>query len=95
MGSRHYTVVYEQAEDGGFYAHIPALDITTEGETLDEAKAMARDAIDGYIEAAKELGKPIPEEVTGGTDLSPFNIALKKTAISIFPRISPKGFVDE
>ena len=41
-----YTVIYEPAEDGGFYAHIPALDVTTEGETLAEAKEMARDAID-------------------------------------------------
>ena len=26
--------MYEKAEDGGFYAHIPALGITTDGKTL-------------------------------------------------------------
>ena len=64
MSSRLYTVVYEPAEDSGFYAHVPALGLTTEGETLDEAKEMARDAIAGFLEAARILGKPIPDDVT-------------------------------
>ena len=55
MAVRSFTVVYERAEGGGFYAHVPALDLTTEGRTLKEAKAMARDAIGGYLEAAKIL----------------------------------------
>jgi len=58
MKSHSYTVVYERAEEGGYYAHVPALDLTTEEETLREAKRMARDAIEGYLEAAKLLGKP-------------------------------------
>jgi predicted RNase H-like HicB family nuclease len=57
-------VVYEPAEEGGYYAHVPALQLTTEGETLDEAKEMARDAIEGYLEAAQQLGKPVPADVT-------------------------------
>ena len=64
MKVRSYTVVYEPAEGGGFYAHVPALSITTEGETLREAKEMARDAIEGFIEAARELGKRLPKDVT-------------------------------
>jgi len=64
MAPRSFTVVYEPAEEGGFYAHVPALDLTTEGQTLAEAKIMARDAIAGYLEAAKLLGKPIPADVT-------------------------------
>jgi predicted RNase H-like HicB family nuclease len=64
MGMRSFTVVYEPAQEGGFYAHIPALELTTEGETLAQAKAMARDAIAGFLEAAKLLGKPIPADVT-------------------------------
>ena len=63
MAPRSFTVLYEPAEDGGYYAHIPALDLTTEGETFAEAKSMARDAIAGYLEAAKILGKPIPADV--------------------------------
>ena len=63
MAYRKYTVIYEPAEEGGFYAHIPALEITTEGETLDEAKEMARDAIDNTLACLRELNLPIPEEV--------------------------------
>lgn len=63
MSHRAFTVLYEPAEGGGYYAHIPALDLTTEGKTLKEAKAMARDAIGGYLEAAKILGKRIPADV--------------------------------
>lgn len=60
-----YTVYYlRDAEVGGYTAHVPALGIVTEGETLKEARAMARDAIEGWIEAARELGKPIPKDVT-------------------------------
>ena len=57
MSPRFFTVLYEPAEGGGYYAHIPALDLTTEGRTIKEAKAMARDAMAGYLEAAKLLGK--------------------------------------
>ncbi len=55
MRSRRYTVIYEVAEEGGYYAHIPALEITTEGETLAEAKEMARDAIENTIACLREL----------------------------------------
>ena len=41
MSPRSFTVLYEPAEGGGYYAHVPALDLTTEGRTLKEAKAMA------------------------------------------------------
>lgn len=63
MPVRSLTVIYEQAEGGGYYAHVPALGITTEGRTLREAKTMARDAIGGYLEAAKLLGKRVPRDV--------------------------------
>ena len=62
---RTYTVYFVPDEEaGGYTAHIPALGIVTEGETLDEARVMARDAIEGWIEAAHELDKRIPEDVT-------------------------------
>jgi predicted RNase H-like HicB family nuclease len=63
MSPRAFTVLYEPAEGGGYYAHIPALSLTTEGRTLKEAKAMARDAVAGYLEAARILGKRIPADV--------------------------------
>ena len=33
----------------------------TYGETLDEARAMAADAIEGYLECLEEDGLPLPE----------------------------------
>ncbi len=62
MAGPSYTVIYEPAEKSGYYAHIPALDVTTEGETLEEAKEMARDAIENTLACLKELKLPIPKE---------------------------------
>ena len=39
------------AEEGGYVVYCPELDITTEGETVEEALAMIQDAASGYIEA--------------------------------------------
>jgi predicted RNase H-like HicB family nuclease len=59
-----YTVIFEPAEEGGYIVHVPALNgLTTEGDTLEEAKAMAMDAIKGYIETLEERNLPIPEDV--------------------------------
>lgn len=38
------------AVEGGYIVYSPELDITTEGETVDEAVAMLKDAASGYIE---------------------------------------------
>jgi predicted RNase H-like HicB family nuclease len=38
------------AEEGGFIVYCPELDVTTEGETVDEAIAMLKDAAAGYID---------------------------------------------
>ncbi len=38
------------AEEGGFVIYCPELDITTEGETVEEAIDMLKDAASGYIE---------------------------------------------
>ena len=65
LASRTYTVYFVPEEEGGGYtADIPALGVVTEGETLEEARDMAKDAIEGWIEAARELGKTIPDDVT-------------------------------
>jgi predicted RNase H-like HicB family nuclease len=36
--------------------------LVTEGDTLDEARQMAQEAIRGYIESLKKDGLPIPAE---------------------------------
>ena len=56
-----FTVVFEPAEEGGYMVTCPALPgLVTEGDTLEEARRMAADAIHGYLESLKELGRPLP-----------------------------------
>ncbi len=38
------------AEEGGYIVYCPELDITTEGDSVEEAIDMLRDAAQGYIE---------------------------------------------
>jgi predicted RNase H-like HicB family nuclease len=58
-----YTVVFEAAEEGGYVVTCPALPgLVTEGDTLEEARDMARDAVRGYLESLQKDGLPIPVE---------------------------------
>ncbi len=61
---RRYTVILTpDLEEGGFTVRVPALPgCNTQGDTREEALANAREAIEGYLETLKELGRPIPEE---------------------------------
>jgi predicted RNase H-like HicB family nuclease len=56
-----YTVLYELAEEGGYIVTCPSLPgLVTEGDTLEEARDMAADAIRGYLESLAQDGLPIP-----------------------------------
>jgi predicted RNase H-like HicB family nuclease len=58
-----YTVLFEPAEEGGYVVSCPSLPgLVTEGGTLEEARAMAADAVRGYLEALAKDGRPIPRE---------------------------------
>ena len=58
-----FTVVYEPAEDGGYVVTCPALPaVVTQGETLEEARAMAADAIHLVLQDLIEEGRPIPAD---------------------------------
>ena len=61
---RQYTVVLTpDPEEGGYTVRVPALPgCNTQGDTREEALANAREAIEGYLETLRELGRPIPEE---------------------------------
>jgi antitoxin HicB len=79
MQSYTYTVVLEPDPAGGYVVHCPALPgVVTEGETAEEALAMARDAITGYLESLRKDGLPIPEE--RGALVSPLTVALPEVA---------------
>jgi predicted RNase H-like HicB family nuclease len=67
----NYTVLMTPDETGGYVVTCPALPgLVTEGDTLEEARDMAADAIRCYIESLQKDGEPIPtdnpivEEVT-------------------------------
>ena len=48
MAEYAYTVVFEPDPDkGGYVATVPALGIATQGETLEETRRMAQEAIAG------------------------------------------------
>lgn len=61
---RRYTIIlHPDTEDGGYSVTVPALPgCITEGDTLEEAITMAREAITGFLEALAKRGEPIPEE---------------------------------
>ena len=62
-GTYRYTAIFEPAEEGGYVVTIPALNgLTTEGDTLEEASAMAADAIRCYLESLQKHGEQIPVE---------------------------------
>ena len=63
MEERIYTVIIEPAEEGGFWAYVPALPgCFTQAQTLEEVVAMAKEAVGGFVETLVKLGKPIPME---------------------------------
>ncbi len=64
MLERRYTVLFEPAEEGGYVVTCPALPgLVTEGDTLHEARDMARDAIRAYMESLRKDGLPIPDDI--------------------------------
>jgi antitoxin HicB len=58
-----YTVIFEPAEEGGYVVTVPALPgLHTEGDTFEEAREMAADAIRCYIEGCILDGEEVPVE---------------------------------
>jgi predicted RNase H-like HicB family nuclease len=65
MTLRKYRVeIYWSAEDDLYLAEVPELPgCLTHGETITEAARNAEEAIEGWLETAQNLGRPIPEPV--------------------------------
>jgi antitoxin HicB len=60
--TRTYTFVFDPDPEGGFVVTCPALPgLVTHGATLEEAKAMAKDAMEGFIDVLVEDGEEVPE----------------------------------
>lgn len=61
MTKREYDIVLVPEADGGYSVLVPELpSVATQGETVQEAIAMAKEAIELYIETMEEEGLPIP-----------------------------------
>lgn len=59
-----YKAIFEPATEGGYTVIIPALPgCITEGDTLDEAREMAIDAINCYCESLLKDGIPLLDDV--------------------------------
>jgi len=77
----NYTVRIHAAEEGGFWAEVPALPgCFTQGKTLDEVRTMAKEAIEGYLTVLTQRGKqvPIEEKDLVGT----FDVQVKVPAVA-------------
>jgi len=58
---RYPVIVTPDPEDGGFVAECPAIPgCVSEGDTVEQAMANIRDAIEGCIAVLREKGQPIP-----------------------------------
>ena len=61
-----YTTIFEPAEEGGYVVYVPALPgCVTQGETFEDAKEMARDAVVGYLNVLRDDNCDIPVEQSG------------------------------
>ena len=60
-----FTVLFEpDSETGGYVVTCPVLPgVVTQGETIEEARAMAADAIHLYLQSLLEDGEPIPADI--------------------------------
>ena len=64
MSNYRYTIIlHPDQEEGGYTVTVPTLPgCITQGDTTDEAIAMAKDAIRLHIEALLAEGQPVPQE---------------------------------
>jgi len=63
LNNYQYSVFFEPQAGGRFNVIVPAIpELYTFGETLEEAREMAKDAIHSYLETAIKYGQPIPED---------------------------------
>jgi len=63
MRSLNYRIFLRKEPEGGYTVIVPSLPgCVTYGETVDEAIAMAREAVEVYIESLQEKGREVPTE---------------------------------
>ena len=82
MKTYTYTIHLEPAEEGGCCVTVPAIPpIVTQGETYEQALAMAKDAVRLYLEFLVSQGRSIPLEESPARSLDlPVQIQLAGAA---------------
>jgi predicted RNase H-like HicB family nuclease len=55
-----YLVVIEKADDGSYSAYLPEVPGCVSCGTIDEVKAMIREALEFHLEGMKRSGLPLP-----------------------------------
>ena len=59
--TRSYSILLDPAPEGGFTVRVPRLPgCITEGETVDQAIANAREAITAYLLSLRDDGEELP-----------------------------------
>jgi antitoxin HicB len=74
-----YTCLFDPEPEGGFTVTCPALPgLVTYGATMEEARAMATEAIEGYLESLQKDGLPLPvsEDDLENTRREPISVKL-------------------
>ena len=72
-----FTVLYEPAAEDGYVVTCPALPtVVTQGETLEEARAMAADAIDLVLQSLLDHGEPVPADQAAEPEARPIRETL-------------------
>jgi len=63
-GGSEIEFIFEPQEEGGYYVYAPDLPgLHTQGDTLDEARANAEEALALYVEGLQEDGRPLRSRV--------------------------------
>ena len=58
----NYKVLLNKEEEGGYQVTVPALPgCITQGDTIEEALAMAKEAIELYVKELQSRGEDIPD----------------------------------
>ena len=58
-----YTVVLHKAEEGGYWAEVPALEgCFSQGETVEESMTNIKEAVESHILALQEDGRRVPAD---------------------------------
>ena len=61
MVEREYEIILQPEPEGGFSVFVPELpSVVTQGDTVEDAHAMAGEAIEAYLEVTHEDGLPVP-----------------------------------